>query len=263
VNQSNSNQVKSEFSEFDRFRALVYGVGSLSLFATSVVVMLWSLYHGWQFGVGTFTGRTRWIANFFLLAQFPILHSWLLSRSGNRRLDPLAPKAIATHLRPTTYVAVASLQLLAAFCFWSPQSDVIWRPSGLLLRIHVGLFAVSWILLAKSMWDGHLGVQLGYLGWWSVIKRLPAIPWPGLRTAGLFRICRQPIYFSFMLTLWTGPVWTTDKIFTAALWSLYCLFGPLLKERRQMRIFGARFAVYKSAVSYWPSLNILRLKDPE
>jgi hypothetical protein len=73
----------------------------------------------------------------------------------------------------------------------------------------------------------------------------------------------HPFGAIFLLILWTGPGGTTDKIFTAALWSLYCLFGPLLRERRQMRVFGGRFSVYKIAVSYWPSLNIFKLKDSE
>ena len=34
------------------------------------------------------------------------------------------------------------------------------------------------------MWDGHLGVQMGYIGWLSVWRRLPTIPWPDLPTRG-------------------------------------------------------------------------------
>jgi protein-S-isoprenylcysteine O-methyltransferase Ste14 len=105
------------------------------------------------------------------------------------------------------------------------------------------------------MWDGHLGVQMGYIGWLSVWRRLPTIPWPDLPTRGVFRLCRQPIYFSFMLTLWTGPTWTMDKIYTATVWTVYCFVGPYFKERRQLSAFGARFLEYCERVPFWPGLQ--------
>jgi 2-polyprenyl-6-hydroxyphenyl methylase/3-demethylubiquinone-9 3-methyltransferase len=70
-------------------------------------------------------------------------------------------------------------------------------------------------------------------------------------TRGLFRVCRQPIYVSFAITLWTVPVWTPDQFVLAAVLSAYCLAGPLLKEARFTRLFGQEFVSYRARHPYW------------
>ena len=68
---------------------------------------------------------------------------------------------------------------------------------------------------------------------------------------GLFRLCRQPIYVSFALTLWTVPSWTPDQLAVAVALTLYCVLGPLFKEARFRRSFGTEFARYRANVPYW------------
>ncbi len=239
----------------DQVAAAFYGVLSLALFVVSVALMVHSLYHGLQNSWGQLRGWTRTVTNLVLIAQFPALHSALLSKSGRRALNRLAPRRIAQRLQPTTYVLIASLQLIAFFLLWTPSGEILWEPQGAALAVPRACFAASWVLLGISMWQGHLGVQLGYIGWLSVWKRLPSIAWPGLPTKGIYAVCRQPIYFSFMLTLWTGPVWSADKLEVAVLWSLYCLIAPVLKERRQMRSYGEQFQEYRRNVPYWPGFK--------
>jgi protein-S-isoprenylcysteine O-methyltransferase Ste14 len=147
---------------------------------------------------------------------------------------------------------VASFQLLLVFLLWSPEGRVLWVPTGIVYYVHCALYALSWLLLGKAMWDGHLGIQTGYIGWTSIWKGHRSIRWPKMPTEGLFRVCRQPIYFSFMLTLWTGPVWTIDKLCVALVWTAYCYFGPTYKEKRMSKRFGEEFAAYKERVPYWP-----------
>lgn len=214
--------------------------------------MVFSLYQGLQTGWGRLHGWERVVANFTLIIQFPALHSFLLSKSGSRALNIFAPQSVATRLQPTTYVLIASVQLIAFFVLWSPSGIIVWKAQGSLLVAHCACFIGAWILLALSMWQGHLGVQLGYIGWLSVWKRLASIPWPSLPTKGIYRICRQPIYFSFMLTLWTGPTWSVDKLELGVIWGVYCLIAPRLKEHRQLRSYGKEFQDYRSKVPYWP-----------
>jgi 2-polyprenyl-6-hydroxyphenyl methylase/3-demethylubiquinone-9 3-methyltransferase len=70
-------------------------------------------------------------------------------------------------------------------------------------------------------------------------------------TTGLFRIVRQPIYVAFALTLWTVPTWTPDQLTVALVLTLYCLAGPLLKEKRFRQRFGQDFLTYAGRVPYW------------
>jgi protein-S-isoprenylcysteine O-methyltransferase Ste14 len=246
---------QAPFSRSERIIALLYGAASHCLFTLSVLTMIMSLLTGIQFGYGTLTGGLRIVSNTALILQFPVFHSLLLSNTGRGLLKFLAPTQIARHLQPTTYVMISSLQILLVFLLWSPHYQILWQPTGIFYLLHLTAFIASWLLLAKSMWDAHLGIQTGYIGWLSVWQNRAQILWPGLATHGLFRLCRQPIYFSFMLTLWTSPVWTFDKIYLASLWTIYCFVGPLLKERRFERLFGELFARYKERVPYWPLIR--------
>jgi protein-S-isoprenylcysteine O-methyltransferase Ste14 len=245
-------QTSAPFSALQRGFALVYGGFSLVLFGCAVAVMMYALYGGLLTGYGGLTGLWRWGGNLLLIAQFPLLHSTLLSPAGRAVLSRIAPGPLGVRLQTTTYVVVASLQILAVFLLWSPAQQPLWNPQGFLWGVHIAVYSVAWVLLGKSMWDAHLGIQMGYLGWTSVWRNQVKIGWPGLPTSGLFRICRQPIYFSFMLTLWSGPVWSVDKVFLAVLWSAYCYWRPQLKERRLERSFGDLFRAYRARTPYWP-----------
>ena len=100
----------------------------------------------------------------------------------------------------------------------SPSGIVLWEVSERALPFFAVLFAASWLLLVKALVDGGLGAQTGWIGWTAVLRgRRP--DYGSLRTVGLFAHCRQPIYLSFALTLWTGPGWTADHLLIACTWT--------------------------------------------
>ena len=100
------------------------------------------------------------------------------------------------------------------------------------------------------MSDAGLAVQTGFLGW-SAVARDRAPIYGDFAAKGTFRVVRQPVYLAFACTLWTGPVWTPDHLLLATAWTGYCVFGPVLKERRYLRAYGERFARYRDRVPYW------------
>lgn len=244
--------LKVYYSKRERILALLYGAAAHTVFVIAVFTMIYALLTGLQIGLGRVTGWQRIAWNSALLLQFPLFHSLLLSSSGRQFLNALAPSRVSKSLQPTTYVIVSSIQLLCVFVFWSPLKVVLWQPEGVLYYLHLSAYTVSWLLLGKSMYDAHLGIQTGYIGWLSIWQNKPSIVWPGLAVGGLFKICRQPIYLSFSLTLWTSPVWTFDKIYLGSLWTLYCFLGPFFKERRFGKIYGELFEEYKKKIPYWP-----------
>jgi len=234
-----------------RLTALAYGAACHVLWCAAIALMAVSLYGGMQLGLGPWRGR--WAGelwNLLLVAQFPVVHSFLLAGPGRRVLRALAPRGLGDDLSSTTYALLASLQLLAVFGLWSPSGHVWWAPEGAALAVSTGLFGLSWLFLAESMREAGLGVQAGYLGWTSVWRGRPP-RYPRFPEAGLFRYLRQPTYLAFALVLWTAPTWTPDRLFLAAGWSLYCYFGPRLKEARYLARYGDEFRRYQQAVSYW------------
>jgi len=233
-----------------RFLALAYGLLCHGLFAFAVSVMIYEMAFGLSRAHGILHGPWRWIGNGLLLLQFPLAHSFLLSGRGRALLRVLAPAGRGADLSTTSYVIVASLQIFLLFGFWSPSGIIWWQAEGWMLVMMIALYTAGWLLLLKSMFDAGITLQTGALGWWAVYRNTrPA--YPPMPTRGLFRVCRQPIYVSFAITLWTVPVWTPDQLVLAVVLSVYCLTGPLLKEARFTQLFGREFEVYRARQPYW------------
>lgn len=231
-----------------RLFALGYGALAHAAFAASVSWMAWSLWNGLQSGLGRLEGAAAFCADAALVAQFPLLHSFLLGGRGRKWLRRIAPWGDG-RLQTTTYALVASLQLLLAFGLWSPSGEVWHRPEGAALVAHGTSFAGAWVFLVKALWDAGLALQTGASGWTAVFAGRE-VRYGGMPERGLFRACRQPIYLGFALVLATAPCWSLDWICLCLAWCCYCVVGPLRKERRWLGIHGERFLRYRSEVPY-------------
>lgn len=230
--------------------AIVHGALCHACFVVGVVTMVVMMYFGMSRSLGTLEPPSSWLANAALLAQFPIMHSFLLTGRGRAVLGRLAPMGTGAILSTTNYVTIAALQIFALFAFWSPSGTIWWQAEGASLAVMSGLYAFAWLLLGKAMADAGLTLQCGVIGWWALLwNKRPA--YPKMPESGLFHLCRQPIYVSFTLALWTVPTWTPDQLIVAVTLTLYCLVGPLFKEARFRRIYGPAFEVYSQRVPYW------------
>jgi len=251
------------YSGKQRGIALLYGVVCHVAFAVGIAAMMLGLYTGLEIGRGPITGIPGGLVDGLLMFQFIFIHSYLLSRHGRALLARFVPFGIGRELSTTSFAAIASLQLLLTFVAWSPIGPVWWEPHGVLRVVMSVAYAISWGLLLKAMADAGLALQTGFLGWGAVVRDRPP-HYDDFPARGLFRYVRQPIYVAFALTLWTGPVWTPDHLLLAAAWTLYCVAGPALKERRYRAAYGVRFERYRQLVPYWvPALRKLdaRLLD--
>ena len=234
--------------------ALLYGLTCHLLFATSVATMIFAMFFGLSRSPGQLHAPLSWVANGLLILQFPLTHSFLLTRRGRAVLRSLAPSEFAADLETTSYVIIASCQVLLLFLLWSPSGVIWWQAEGATRMSFCCLYAGAWLLLLKSIWDAGFALQTGFLGWRALLRNTRPI-YPGMPTAGVFRACRQPIYLSFALTLWTVPTWTPDQLFLASSLTVYCVVGPLFKETRFRRLFGEEFEAFARGVPYflpWP-----------
>ena len=245
------------YSLRDRTLAVGYGVLCHASFLLGVGAMVFGLHEGLNNGLGPFRGWSAGLANAILLLQFPLLHSFLLGKRGAPYLARMAPAHLARPLATTLFATFASLQLLVVFLLWSPSGVVLWEPSGPLRIAFQVAYALSWVAVVQTMSDAGNATQMGYLGWLAVARGRPP-SYPSFPREGSFRVCRQPIYFAFALTLWTGPIWTPDHLAVAVLWTAYCVVGPLLKEERYRSRYGEAFARYQAEVPFFPRPSFLR-----
>jgi len=232
-----------------RWLAALWGLGCHGTFAVAVSSMFLGLADGLRPGHGTLSGRWGLAGNTVLALQFPLLHSFLLTRRGRALLTRFVPLGKGRDLAPTSYAWIAALQILATFTLWSPSGRVWMEPAGSARAAAFALFLAAWAYLGKALLDGGLGLQTGWIGW-TAVWRDRSVRFPPLARTGLFATCRQPIYLGFALTLWTGPVWTPDRLLLALVWTGYCVVGPLHKERRYLRLYGPAFQEYQRAVPY-------------
>jgi protein-S-isoprenylcysteine O-methyltransferase Ste14 len=231
-----------------------FGLLSHALFLGAVAAMALGLWTGVESGRGRVSGGWAWAANAALMAQFPLVHSWLLTRRGGRILA--AGRDLGRTLSPTTFVAASSLQLLAAFLLWSPSGRVLVElPLGAPLAQGVA-FALAWLMLGWTMAEAGLGIQLGYAGWRAALTG--GSPWPRtFARRGLHAVVRHPIYLAFLLVLWTGSRWTLDSVLLGVAWGSYCVVGPLLKERRYLARYGEEYRRSRSGLPL-----VLPLRSP-
>lgn len=231
--------------------ALALGLGVLThmAFAAGVLAMVVAMFFGLSESFGQVPQPWAWLVNAVLIAQFPVLHSALLTGPGGKLLSRLVPGPHGRTLATTTYALIASLQLLALFALWTPSGIIWWQAEGAVFWLVCTAYAAAWLVLLKASFDAGAEVQSGALGWMSLMAR-KAPRFPDMPTRGLFRIIRQPIYVAFALTLWTVPVWTPDQLFLAVSYTAYCLLAPVLKERRFAARYGKRFEDYRATVPY-------------
>jgi len=229
--------------------ALGFGFICHATFAVAILAMIVAMFFGLSESLGTVPWPWAMLANLALIAQFPVVHSVLLTARGGRLLLRLIPGPHGATLATTTYAIIASVQLLGLFVLWTPSGIVWWRAEGLAFWALTTAYAASWLLLTKASFDAGAEVQSGALGWMSLMGRIRPI-FPDMPTLGLFGLIRQPIYLAFTLTLWTVPVWTPDQLCLALFYTVYCMVAPRLKERRFAARYGDEFYTYLSNVPY-------------
>jgi methanethiol S-methyltransferase len=148
-----------------RATAIAYGVACHTLFAVGVGTMIVAMFFGMSRSLGRLAMPWNLITNALLVAQFPLLHSLLVSDAGAPLLKRLAPAEIGSRMATTTYAIVASMQVFLLFALWTPSGIIWWRAEGVMLGLMTSLYTSAWLLLLKAIMDAGLSLQIGFLGW--------------------------------------------------------------------------------------------------
>ena len=159
--------------------ALALGMGLIchTLFAAGVLAMVVAMFFGLSESLGAVPWPWAVLANAALIAQFPLVHSLLLTGPGGRLLARLIPGPHSRALVTTTYAIIASAQLLALFALWTPSGVIWWRAEGAAFWVVSAAYGASWLLLLKASFDAGAEVQSGALGWMSLLGRIrPVFP---------------------------------------------------------------------------------------
>jgi len=214
------------------------------LFAASLGYFVWV----WFFGFGRVEGP--WLAaagwpplaiDAGLFTVFALHHSWLARAGLKARVRSLVSPA----LERSVYVWVASLLFVVVCRWWQPVPGVLWSAglpiAGVLTALQVGGLVLT----------GVAARRMDVLELAGVRQVLPSHPAPPrLLTDGVYRWVRHPIYFGWVLVVWSTPVMTGTRAAFAAISTAYLALAILFEEADLERTFGPAYAAYRRRVRW-------------
>jgi len=167
------------------------------------------------------------VVNFCLLLLFGLQHSGMARKSFKRWLHSRMSRC----LERSTYVLASSVAIIVVLALWQPMGGIVWSVSNAILsRAIYAFYFVGWGLMIyatflidhfemfglRQVWRAYQGGEC-----WS----------PKLRTPGLYRRVRHPIYLGWLVIMWASPVMTVTHLVFAAGMTIYILVGIQFEER--------------------------------
>jgi methanethiol S-methyltransferase len=179
-----------------------------------------------------------------LLGLFVAQHSAMARRGFKRVLTGHVPPLVER----SSYVLCTSLVLVLLFAAWQPLPAVVWRAADprAVAAIH-SLSLFGWLLVFGTFLTGHFEgfgrkrVVLNFAG-----RTASDTP---LRTPGLYRVVRHPLYLGFLLAFWSAPVMTAGHFLFAGAMTAYLFVGIWLEERDLAAFFGDQYRQYRQRVA--------------
>ncbi len=174
--------------------------------------------------------------NASLFTAFAAHHS-ALARTGVKRW--LASAIPEPQQRPA-YVWIASALFAATMFLWQPIGRQLYQVAGWAqpLCTAVQVAGIVLVVLAARVIDPLelAGVRPGRD--------------TGLEERGPYRLIRHPIYLGWLLIVWGAPVMTGDRLWFAALSSLYLVIAMPWEEASMRRAFGDAYDRYSARVRW-------------
>jgi methanethiol S-methyltransferase len=237
-------------SKVGRIVGWVFGIGTQILFLFTVVGLFRFLRFGSQNPL-----EAWWLVDLLLAIGFALPHSLLLAPPVQSHIKRYVPAGLLGCIHCT----VTCVSLLILFHFWGRSDLYLWKATGSVEIVVLGLFYASWIALFYSLWLTGLGYQTGLTPWWYwATKQKP--PPRVFVTKGAFRFMRHPVYMSFLGLIWFTPEMTLDHAILTTVWTVYIYAGSYFKDRRLIRFIGEPYLAYAAKVVGLPLIGFGSLR---
>jgi len=183
------------------------------------------------------------LVDLLLMSIFAVQHSGM-ARQGFKKLFAQIASPV---IERSSYVLLASLTLLLLFWQWQPIPTVIWNiDTPVLAQLAIAGGLIGWLIVLYSTF---LISHFELFGLTQVITHFAGRITAPIKTPGLYRLIRHPIYLGFIIAFWSTPVMTLGHLLFAAVTTAYIFAGIWLEERDLVSFFGDEYRKYRERVA--------------
>ena len=217
-----------------------YGLGGGGM-AAWLVFIFWGPWIRLTPHMGTAPGL---LTDALLCLLFFIQHSIMV----RRRFRLWLTRSVRAEFHGALYANASGICLLVLVFFWQPIASPLWSPSDWVRWAMAGIF----LLAAGGAWWGTRALDefdaLGIKPALGVFNRNATIAPMVLAIRGPYRWVRHPLYFLSLIIIWSGPVYTVDRLLHNLMWSIWIIIGAHYEERDLVACFGDAYQSYRKSV---------------
>ena len=181
------------------------------------------------------------IQNFSLILLFGLQHS-IMARSWFKKWWS---NIIPASLERVTYLLFSSIILGIIIMYWQPINIIIWDIRGSAVAVFFrGISVLGLIIIVVSVLSLSSADFIGWQQFKSATEATETFQIPLL-----YKVVRHPIYFGFLLSIWSAAHMTLGHLFFAILISAYIYVGAALEERNLVERFGVKYKLYQQEVA--------------
>ncbi len=195
----------------------------------------------------------RLLLDTILCLLFFFQHSFMIRRGFRLRLT----RMVRAEFHGVLYAAASGSCLLILTSLWQPVGPPLWTPGGWIRWAMMAVFLGAGV---GAWWGSRSLGDFDALGVKSAMRvfgnQEPMTPTP-FTVRGPYRWVRHPLYLFSLMTIWSGPVFTADRLLHNGFLTLWVVIGAAMEERDLVDCFGDAYRAYQATV---PMLLPTRLK---
>ncbi len=237
----NETYLLEELEMQNKIRDIGLIVLSVLLGGGSMLLLVVFLFAGSLNFIDLGLGKTAALKFDALLCLFFFIqHSIMIRETTKQLLTRVIPEK-----RYSVFYSIDSgIALLIMIILWQETGSYLAEPGAVVSFFMRVVFVLSLAGFVMA------GISLGMFDPFGIRQILIDIRGGSFRempftVRGAYRWVRHPLYFFFLLLIWSCPQLTADRLLLNILWTAWIVMGSLFEERDLVRVFGDAYRDYQ------------------